>query len=106
MFVNRYKNGSLEYKVMAKINQIYGELKRVRTVKRAIEVVDEYSDMRKEMKEKKVEKYLINKYDFIPTSFESWIYYKLTDISKGGSIDRFKNFMDDHHEEITLLHDE
>ena len=106
MFVNRYKNGSLEYKVMAKINQIYGELKRVISVKRAIEVVDEYSDMRKEMKEKKVEKYLINKYDFIPTTFESWIYYKLTDISKGGSIDRFKNFMDDHHEEITLLHNE
>ena len=56
MFVNRYKNGSLEYKVMAKINQIYGELKRVISVKRAIEVVDEYSDMRKEMKDKKFEK--------------------------------------------------
>ena len=106
MFSNRYKDGTPEFVVMKVMNNIYATMKKAYTNKQRMEVVDEFKDMMTPMSKAKLKKELLSLYDFIPSMFEQWIHDKLTDKFYGGSYDRFINFMNEHVNDLKILHNE
>lgn len=106
MFSNRYKDGTPEFDVMKVMNNIYATMKKAYTHKQRMEVVDEFKDMMTPMSKAKLKKELLSLYDFIPSMFEQWIHDKLTNKFYGGSYDRFINFMNEHVNDLKILHNE